>query len=166
IQRLQTVVFLATVASSLTLAAADLAVVEGEKPGELVFVRNSHSVLFRQKREWIWNKLFVEEEKPTPTAYKIGQVKVDGRRYEISGEGANSIFTVDLEGDLFVTKTLDREEKNSYRLTAKMFDRNNMLIERSGEFIVHVTDINDNLPVFAKTFNGSVMERSSPGESL
>lgn len=31
-------------------------------------------VLVRRKREWIWNSLYVEEEKPAPIPYKIGQV--------------------------------------------------------------------------------------------
>lgn len=30
--------------------------------------------LVRRKREWIWNSLYVEEEKPAPIPYKIGQV--------------------------------------------------------------------------------------------
>lgn len=30
----------------------------------------------RRKREWIWNSLYVEEEKPAPIPYKIGQVRV------------------------------------------------------------------------------------------
>lgn len=37
--------------------------------------KESHVVLTRQKREWIWNSLYVEEEKPAPRPYKIGQVR-------------------------------------------------------------------------------------------
>lgn len=36
--------------------------------------RETQPVLSRQKRDWIWNSLYVEEEKPAPIAYKIGQV--------------------------------------------------------------------------------------------
>lgn len=43
--------------------------VEGVQKGSL-----SHPVLVRRKREWIWNSLYVEEEKPAPIPYKIGQV--------------------------------------------------------------------------------------------
>lgn len=87
------------------------------------------------------------------------------KSFKIEGEGANTIFTVDPKGDLFVTRSLDREEKNAYHLTAKMYDGNNKLIEDSGEFLVQVTDINDNSPVFPRTYNGSITERSTTGES-
>lgn len=88
------------------------------------------------------------------------------KRFKIEGEGANTIFTVDQKGDLFVSKSLDREEKSFYHLTARMYDGNNMLIEDSGEFVVQVTDINDNTPVFPRTYNGSIMERSTIGEGV
>ncbi|XP_054874408.1 cadherin-5 [Amphiprion ocellaris] len=132
--------------------------------------KERHPVLVRQKREWIWNSLYVEEEKPAPIAYKIGQLKssqrVEVKRFKIEGEGANSIFTVDQKGDLFVTTSLDREEKSSYHLTARMYDGNNKLIEDSGDFVVQVTDINDNRPVFPRTYNGSIMERSTIGTKV
>lgn len=86
------------------------------------------------------------------------------KSFEIEGEGANSIFRVDEKGDLFVTRALDREEKNAYHLTARMYDGNKKLIEDSGDFVVQVTDINDNTPVFPRVYNGSIMERSTIGE--
>lgn len=89
---------------------------------------------------------------------------MEAKSFKIEGEGANDIFTVDHKGDLFVTRSLDREEKNTYHLTARMYDGNNKLIEDSGEFVVQVTDINDNSPVFPITYNGSIRERSSIGE--
>lgn len=50
-------------------------VVEGEKRGPVEIVRKeSHPILVRKKRDWIWNSLYVEEEKPAPIPYKIGQV--------------------------------------------------------------------------------------------
>ncbi|XP_045926611.1 cadherin-5 [Micropterus dolomieu] len=165
---------MATMALSVSLAGTEdsgLAVVEEEKQGPVEIVKKeSHPVLFRQKREWIWNSLYVEEEKPAPIAYKIGQLKssqtVEAKSFKIEGEGANDIFTVDHKGDLFVTRSLDREEKNTYHLTARMYDGNNKLIEDSGEFVVQVTDINDNSPVFPITYNGSIRERSSIGTKV
>lgn len=71
---------------------------------------------------------------------------------------------MDSKGDLYVTQMLDREKKSSYHLTAKMYDGNRMLIEDSGDFVVHVTDINDNSPVFPMTYSGAIMERSMIGE--
>lgn len=50
-------------------------VVEGEERGPSEIVRKeSHPILLRKKRDWIWNSLYVEEEKPAPVPYKIGQV--------------------------------------------------------------------------------------------
>ncbi|XP_071767832.2 cadherin-5 [Centroberyx gerrardi] len=158
----------------LMALAASLAVTPAESedsglPAEVVR-KESYPVLSRQKRDWIWNSLYVEEEKPAPSPYKIGQLKsnqkVEVKRFKIEGEGANSIFTVDHKGDLFVTKSLDREEKSMYHLTAMMYDGNNKLIEDAGDFVVQVTDINDNSPVFPGTFNGSIMERSKIGTKV
>lgn len=160
---------LVALSATLVVHSNLLLVNEKEEPAAIVR-KESHPVLFRQKREWIWNSLYVEEEKPAPMPYKIGQLKssqrVEVKRFKIDGEGANTIFTVDNKGDLFVTRSLDREEKNAYHLTAKMFDGNNKLIEDSGDFVVQVTDINDNSPVFPRTYNGSIMERSTIGTKV
>lgn len=40
----------------------------------VILEASSKPVLVRRKREWIWNSLYVEEEKPAPIPYKIGQV--------------------------------------------------------------------------------------------
>ncbi|XP_033935526.1 cadherin-5 [Pseudochaenichthys georgianus] len=164
---------IAITALSVSLAVSDshFPLVEAEQRGEVEIVKKeTHHVLFRQKRDWIWNSLYVEEEKPAPIPYKIGKLKssqrVDVKSFKIEGEGANTIFQVDMKGDLFVSRSLDREEKNAYHLTATMFDGNNQLIEDSGEFVVQVTDINDNTPVFPKTYNGSIMERSTIGTKV
>lgn len=162
-----------TMALSSLIIAQDsgLLGMEADRQGPVDIVKKeSHPVLFRQKRDWIWNSLYVEEEKPAPIAYKIGQLKsskrVEVKRFKIEGEGANTIFTVDHKGDLFVTRSLDREEKNSYHLTARLYDGNNQLIEDSGDFVVQVTDINDNTPVFPRPYNGSIMERSTIGTKV
>lgn len=160
---------LMALSTALVVHSNLLVVNEKEDPAAIVR-KESHPVLYRQKREWIWNSLYVEEEKPAPMPYKIGQLKssqrVEVKRFKIDGEGANTIFTVDNKGDLFVTRSLDREEKSAYHLTAKMFDGNNKLIEDSGDFVVQVTDINDNSPVFPRTYNGSIMERSTIGTKV
>lgn len=115
------------------------------------------------------NKLWAENnETVNHISFFLSQLKssqrVDVKSFKIDGEGANTIFTVDHKGDLFVTRSLDREEKSAYHLTARMYDGNNKLIEDSGEFVVQVTDLNDNSPVFPRTYNGSIMERSMIGE--
>ena len=87
----------------------------------------------------------------------------DGTTFKLRGDGANSIFTVNRNGDLFVIKTLDREEKSMYNLTALLYDGRDQLVEDAGEFVVHVNDINDHIPVFPRTYNGSILERSGIG---
>ncbi|XP_031732236.1 cadherin-5 [Anarrhichthys ocellatus] len=166
--QLWTMGLMAIMSVSLAVAGdSGLPAVEGNFE---IVKKESHPVLIRQKRDWIWNSLYVEEEKPAPTAYKIGQLKssqqVEVKSFKIEGEGANTIFTVDQKGDLFVTRSLDREEKNAYHLTARMYDGNNKLIEDSGEFVVQVTDLNDNIPVFPGSYNGSITERSTIGTKV
>lgn len=172
--QLWTTGLVAMVALFMLLAVAEdsgLPVVDAERSGPVEIVKKeSYPILFRQKREWVWNSLWVEEEKPAPMAYKIGKLKsskmLEVKRFSIEGEGANTIFTVDNNGDLFVTRSLDREEKNKYHLTARMYDGNNKLIEDAGHFEVQVTDINDNTPVFPRVYNGSIMERSEIGTKV
>ncbi|MED6282103.1 hypothetical protein CHARACLAT_028637 [Characodon lateralis] len=125
--------------------------------------KESYPVLLRQKREWLWNALYVTEETAVSIPHNIGKLRsslnVEVKTFTIEGEGANDIFTVDNQGDLYVTTSLDREKKASYHLKARMYDGNNKLIEDAGDFIVHVTDINDNCPVFPTEYNESVLER-------
>lgn len=63
----------AVVFSPAVTTVSGLLVVEAENPVPIRTAR-TQSVLSRQKRDWIWNSLYVEEEKPAPVAYKIGQV--------------------------------------------------------------------------------------------
>uniref|UniRef100_A0A3P9NKH3 Cadherin-5 n=1 Tax=Poecilia reticulata TaxID=8081 RepID=A0A3P9NKH3_POERE len=129
--------------------------------------KESHPVLVRQKRAWVWNSISVTEEREAPTPYKIKQVwflrsdqKVAVRTFTIEGEGVNQTFIVDNKGNLYVKERLDREKKAWYHLTARMYDGNGLLIEDAGEFDIEVTDINDNCPVFQEEYKGSIMERT------
>lgn len=90
-------------------------------------------------------------------------LEVKAKKFKINGDGANKIFIVDDNGDLFANQTLDREKQAVYYLTAQMFDGNGKMIENPGRFEIHVTDINDNRPVFPTTYNRFVPERSSKG---
>ncbi|XP_054879388.1 cadherin-5 [Poeciliopsis prolifica] len=126
--------------------------------------KESHPVLVRQKRDWIWNTISVTEEREAPIPYKIAQLRSDRkvavRTFAIEGEGVNQTFIVDNKGNLYVKDRLDREKKALYHLTARMYDGNGLLIEDAGEFDIEVNDINDNCPVFQEEYKGSVMERT------
>ena len=76
--QLWTMGLVATMASSISFAIAEDSgppAVDAGKLGPFGIVKKeTHPVLIRQKRDWIWNNLYVEEEKPVPIAFKIGQV--------------------------------------------------------------------------------------------
>ncbi|KAI4809210.1 hypothetical protein KUCAC02_018116, partial [Chaenocephalus aceratus] len=110
----------------------------------------------RSRRSWIWNQFFVIEEYAGPEPVLIGRLHTDidrndGRtKYVLRGEGAGSVFVIDEKtGNIHVTKPLDREEKDEYRLVATATDRQtDRALEPSSQFIIRVQDINDNPPIF------------------
>ncbi|KAF5893509.1 cadherin-24-like isoform X3, partial [Clarias magur] len=89
--------------------------------------------------------------------------------YVLSGEGAGSVFVIDgRTGNIHVTKPLDREQKDQYKLVATATDRRTgRVLEASSQFTIRVQDINDNPPVFKHThYIASVPERASAGTSV
>lgn len=84
--------------------------------------------------------------------------------YQISGDGAGSIFIVDDEtGVLSVTQKLDREKQAFYNLKAHLIDRiTRKAVESESDFVVKVTDINDNAPKFLHEPYAAVVPEMSP----
>ncbi|XP_048371238.1 cadherin-11 [Sphaerodactylus townsendi] len=132
-------------------------------------------VLHRSKRGWVWNQFFVIEEYTGPDPVLVGRLHSDidsgdgNIKYILSGEGAGIIFVIDdKSGNIHATKTLDREERAQYTLTAQAVDRNtNRPLEPPSEFIVKVQDINDNPPEFLyENYHANVPERSNVGTSV
>ncbi|XP_074864429.1 cadherin-11 isoform X2 [Carettochelys insculpta] len=132
-------------------------------------------VLHRSKRGWVWNQFFVIEEYTGPDPVLVGRLHSDidsgdgNIKYILSGEGAGIIFVIDdKSGNIHATKTLDREERAQYTLTAQAVDRNtNKPLEPPSEFIVKVQDINDNPPEFLhENYHANVPERSNVGTSV
>ncbi|XP_036448155.1 LOW QUALITY PROTEIN: cadherin-24 [Colossoma macropomum] len=129
----------------------------------------------RSRRSWIWNQFFVIEEYSGPEPVLIGRLhssmdRGDGRtKYVLKGEGAGSVFVIDGKtGNIHVTKALDREEKDQYRLIATATDRQTgRPLEASSQFIIRVQDINDNPPVFPHAhYSATVPEMASIGTSV
>lgn len=91
----------------------------------------------------------------------------DGRtKYLLRGEGAGSVFVIDEKtGNIHVTKPLDREEKDEYRLIATATDRQtDRALEPSSTFIIRVQDINDNPPLFEDgPYSATVPEMANIG---
>ncbi|XP_060792644.1 cadherin-24 [Neoarius graeffei] len=138
-------------------------------------VLNGTVRLSRRRRSWIWNQFFVIEEYSGPEPVLLGRLRSsvdrgDGRvLYVLSGEGAGSVFVIDgRTGNIHVTKPLDREQKDQYRLVATATDqRTGRVLEASSQFTIRVQDINDNPPVFKHThYIASVPERASAGTSV
>uniref|UniRef100_A0A3P8WW31 Cadherin 24, type 2b n=1 Tax=Cynoglossus semilaevis TaxID=244447 RepID=A0A3P8WW31_CYNSE len=94
----------------------------------------------------------------------------DGRtKYVLRGEGAGSVFVIDEKtGNIHVTKPLDREEKDEYRLIATATDRQtDRALEPSSQFIIRVQDINDNPPLFDEgPYSATVPEMANIGTSI
>uniref|UniRef100_A0A3P8TX50 Cadherin 24, type 2b n=1 Tax=Amphiprion percula TaxID=161767 RepID=A0A3P8TX50_AMPPE len=129
----------------------------------------------RSRRSWIWNQFFVIEEYAGPEPVLIGRLHTDmdrndGRtKYVLRGEGAGSVFVIDEKtGNIHVTKPLDREEKDEYRLIATATDRQtDRALEPSSQFIIRVQDINDNPPVFDEgPYSAMVPEMANIGTSI
>ncbi|XP_034036449.1 cadherin-24-like isoform X2 [Thalassophryne amazonica] len=129
----------------------------------------------RHRRSWLWNQFFVIEEYRGPEPVLIGRLhtdmdKGDGRtKYMLDGEGVGSVFVIDSKtGNIHVTKSLDREEKDQYRLIATATDRQTgRALEPSSEFIIRVQDINDNPPVFPnEPYVAMVPEMANIGTSI
>ncbi|XP_035268163.1 cadherin-7 [Anguilla rostrata] len=116
--------------------------------------KKSHTMRHRLKRGWIWTQFFIQEEQPAPQ--NIGQLKSDSDKgdlsikYVLSGEGAGDVFHIDeFTGKIITLRKLDREEKAFYVLRGQALNRRtNQPVEMGSEFIIHVQDINDNMPQF------------------
>ncbi|XP_068098219.1 cadherin-24 isoform X2 [Hyperolius riggenbachi] len=129
----------------------------------------------RSKRSWVWNQFFVIEEYAGPEPVLIGRLHSDADRgegrakYILTGEGAGSVFVIDDKtGNIHVTKSLDREEKEEYVLLAQAVDKITLRpLEPPSQFIIKVQDINDNPPVFLHPpYRASVPEMSNVGTSV
>ncbi|KAM6963072.1 cadherin-24 [Aplochiton taeniatus] len=129
----------------------------------------------RRRRSWLWNQFFVIEEYRGPEPVLIGRLHTDmdrgdGRtKYILEGEGVGSVFVIDERtGNIHVTKSLDREEKDQYRLVATATDRQTgHALELSSQFVIRVQDINDNPPVFKdEPYVATVPEMANIGTSI
>ncbi|XP_031710638.1 uncharacterized protein cdh24b isoform X2 [Anarrhichthys ocellatus] len=145
---------------------------EEEKVGDRTEATGPRS---RSRRSWIWNQFFVIEEYAGPEPVLIGRLHTDmdrndGRtKYVLRGEGAGSVFVIDEKtGNIHVTKPLDREEKDEYRLIATATDRQtDRALEPSSQFIIRVQDINDNPPIFDDgPYSAIVPEMANIGTSI
>uniref|UniRef100_A0A2K5IXU6 Cadherin-5 n=1 Tax=Colobus angolensis palliatus TaxID=336983 RepID=A0A2K5IXU6_COLAP len=169
-QRLMMLV--ATSGACLGLLAAAAAAAAGANPAQ----RDTPSLLpthRRQKRDWIWNQMHIDEEKNTSLPHHVGKIKSSVSRknakYLLKGEFVDKVFRVDADtGDVFAIERLDRENISEYHLTAVIVDKDTgENLETPSSFTIKVHDVNDNWPVFThRLFNASVPESSAVGTSV
>ncbi|KAM9607602.1 cadherin-5 [Trichechus inunguis] len=127
----------------------------------------------RQKRDWIWNQMHIDEEKNTLLPHYVGKIKSSANsknaKYLLRGDSAGKVFRVDEKtGDVYAFERLDREKISEYHLVALIVDKNtNKNLEPPSSFTIKVHDVDDNLPVFTRQlFNASVPEMSPAGTSV
>ncbi|XP_069860985.1 cadherin-5-like isoform X1 [Dipodomys merriami] len=124
----------------------------------------------RQKRDWIWNQMHIEEEKNTSLPHHVGKINSNVNRknakYVLQGDSVGKVFQVNSEtGDVQAFERLDREKIPEYHLTALIVDKDtNKNLEPPSNFTIKVHDINDNWPMFThRLYNASVREMSPVG---
>ncbi|KAM8963463.1 cadherin-19 [Lycaon pictus] len=143
---------------------------ESSKTEEVKHQAGSH---LRVKRGWMWNQFFVPEEM-NKTDYHIGQLRSDldngnnSFQYKLLGAGAGSIFVIDERtGDIYAIQKLDREERSLYTLRAQVIDSTTgRAVEPESEFVIRVSDINDNEPKFLDEPYEAIVPEMSPEGTL
>ncbi|XP_035867850.1 cadherin-5 isoform X2 [Phyllostomus discolor] len=150
----------------LTAAAASADPAQLDSPSMLPTHR-------RQKRDWIWNQMHIDEEKNTSLPHYVGKIKSSvnskNAKYLLRGDSAGKVFRVNEDtGDVYALERLDREKISEYQLTALVVDKNtNKDLESPSSFTIKVHDVNDKWPVFThRFFNASVLEMSTTGTSV
>ncbi|XP_034799856.1 cadherin-19 isoform X3 [Pan paniscus] len=127
----------------------------------------------RVKRGWVWNQFFVPEEMNT-TSHHIGRLRSDldngnnSFQYKLLGAGAGSTFIIDERtGDIYAIQKLDREERSLYILRAQVIDiTTGRAVEPESEFVIKVSDINDNEPKFLDEPYEAIVPEMSPEGTL
>nr|XP_051707094.1 cadherin-19 isoform X1 [Oryctolagus cuniculus] len=124
----------------------------------------------RVKRGWVWNQFSVPEE--MNTSHLVGRLRSDldngnnSFQYKLLGAGAGTIFTIDEKtGDIHAVQRLDREEQSLYTLRAQVVDTTTgKAVEPESEFVIRVSDVNDNEPKFLDgPYEATVPELSPEG---
>ncbi|XP_076797791.1 cadherin-19 isoform X4 [Arvicanthis niloticus] len=121
----------------------------------------------RAKRGWVWNQFVVPEE--MDTVQHVGRLRSEldngnnSFQYKLLGTGAGSFSIDERTGDIFAIQKLDREEQSLYILRAQVIDTTNgKAVEPESEFVIRVSDINDNEPRFLDEPYEAIVPEMSP----
>ncbi|CAJ1057230.1 cadherin-13 [Xyrichtys novacula] len=127
----------------------------------------------RSKRSLLVPPVIITENQRAPFPKVIGRVisteKPGNHIFRLTGPGADrdpkGLFTIDVDtGDVSVSRSLDREEIDSYQLEVSTIDFEGNLAEGPAILVITVIDQNDNRPIFKeKRYTGEVLEGSPNG---
>lgn len=131
--------------------------------------QRSASSTGRAKRGWMWNQFVVPEE--MDTRQHVGRLisELDSGnhtfQYKLLETGSGSFSIDERTGDIFAIRKLDREEQSLYILRAQVIDiTTGKDVEPESEFVIRVSDINDNEPKFLdEPYEATVPEMSPEG---
>ncbi|XP_043247503.1 fat-like cadherin-related tumor suppressor homolog, partial [Amphibalanus amphitrite] len=89
-------------------------------------------------------------------------------RYSLTGGDPHGQFAVDCDtGHVYVATQLDREMVSSYGLEVTATDMGEPSLSSTAQINVHVSDANDNPPVFSQAkFEAVIQEDKAPGHEL
>ncbi|KAJ8265300.1 hypothetical protein COCON_G00143990 [Conger conger] len=123
----------------------------------------------REKRAWIIDSFFIEEENPGPFPYKLGNVQVE-RDYKVGfslhGKGVDEepkgILSIDKDtGVISVHGKVDYEQHKKLKLVFEAKNMSTMTLDTMLGVEVTITDINDHAPVFQQDLYETSLDEST-----
>ncbi|XP_054125443.1 cadherin-13 isoform X1 [Melozone crissalis] len=130
----------------------------------------------RQKRAILATPILIPENQRPPFPRLVGKVirseGTEGVKFRLSGKGVDQdpkgIFRInEMNGEVSVTRTLDREAIANYELEVEVVDMNGKILDGPVRLDVSVIDQNDNRPMFKEgPYVGHVMEGSATGTTV
>uniref|UniRef100_UPI00358E0585 B-cadherin-like n=1 Tax=Myxine glutinosa TaxID=7769 RepID=UPI00358E0585 len=126
----------------------------------------------RMKRQWNVPPIFIPENNPNYLDvhhYLLESDQSQAFRYSLTGPGADlppvGLFTLDsITGRLGLTRALDREQQQEYRLKAHAHRSDGHEVDSPCNVTIFVQDVNDEFPEFVPRFPmGNIGENALPG---
>ncbi|XP_042268836.1 cadherin-13 isoform X2 [Thunnus albacares] len=133
---------------------------------------------YRSKRSLLVPPMIVTENqrasfpKVIGRSHVISSEKSGNHIFRLTGPGADQdpkgLFTIDIDtGEVSVSRSLDREDFDSYELEVSTTDFAGNLVEGPALLLITVIDQNDNRPIFKETrYAGEVLEGSPTGTTV
>lgn len=101
----------------------------------------------------------------------VGQVELQSRtiransqmRYSIINTEVRPFFNITKDGEIFTKVGLDREKRSKYTFTVMLEEKRPTTKVSVSEVSVEVVDVNDEIPTFMQSYQGTIRENSPPG---